>query len=556
MNLTKVILKNFLSHRDSQLDLDNKSVVLVVGKNGVGKSSLVRDSVTWALFGVARNADRAGDQLITDWADHTQVELNFSIGKSVYSVIRGRNRDSKSYLSLFRDGEDVTCDTIAETQDLINRTLGVNYTTFSQSVCIEQGKLNSFSTLTPKEAKKVFYDILGLGKYEIYETAVKEIVRALNNDLITYQSRADTLEQQAVPLEGAGDKLKAIDSRLEKLEADKDVGENKLTYLQDLLLTQKEHHQKKVADAEHKKAVLETQIADIGRELKLLESPDTYACPTCNRVIGEVERRKSVEKLNDSLSTATKRLTVVLAELNTVSAFSFDPFDDDISNVRNKVKDIEKTIAQVKEKRGYISSMYENQTTLKKQVSELRQKEQKKKDDIIIYKYLLDAFGSNGIPSIIMSSALDELQATANDFLSSLSGGKFKLEFIMERELKGGGTADTLQVKVYDGFDDRPYHSFSGGEKARIDLAIRLGLSVLLSRRNNFQTETLVIDEALESLDDEGRSAVKSLLYKLAHRFKKIIAVTHTDLKDRAFDTIELTKENGVSKIREDSHVS
>jgi exonuclease SbcC len=73
----------------------------------------------------------------------------------------------------------------------------------------------------------------------------------------------------------------------------------------------------------------------------------------------------------------------------------------------------------------------------------------------------------------------------------------------------------------------------------RINLALRLGISEVIARRSGYKgkIETLIIDEGLSALDEEGRQATIEILRQLRQRFRKILVISHLeDVKD-AFDT-------------------
>ena len=73
----------------------------------------------------------------------------------------------------------------------------------------------------------------------------------------------------------------------------------------------------------------------------------------------------------------------------------------------------------------------------------------------------------------------------------------------------------------------------------RINLALRLGISEVIARRSGYKgkIETLIIDEGLGALDEEGRQATIEILRQLRQRFKKILVISHVDEVKDAFDT-------------------
>ena len=72
---------------------------------------------------------------------------------------------------------------------------------------------------------------------------------------------------------------------------------------------------------------------------------------------------------------------------------------------------------------------------------------------------------------------------------------------------------------------------YSGGEKTLIDFALRVTLSIILSRRANCQIQTIILDEPFGELDSVNRQIiVKAIKYILnKYNFKRIIVISHCE---------------------------
>ena len=104
MILKKLILKNFKSHTDTVLDF-NKGITIIVGENGVGKSSIL-EGITYALFKkstlnqndlitLGKNNERKSTMSVTlvfeengymgkGYARSQRLFLSSSVGQSTY----------------------------------------------------------------------------------------------------------------------------------------------------------------------------------------------------------------------------------------------------------------------------------------------------------------------------------------------------------------------------------------------------------------------------------------------------------------------------------------
>jgi DNA repair exonuclease SbcCD ATPase subunit len=160
------------------------------------------------------------------------------------------------------------------------------------------------------------------------------------------------------------------------------------------------------------------------------------------------------------------------------------------------------------------------------------------------------AYGRDGIPALILeSSAVPWIEAEGNRILSEL-GTSYRVELRTQAANKTNALLrETLDIVVNDGANIRPYETFSGGEKTRINLALRLALAGLLANRRGAQSRLLAIDE-LDGLDAAGMDALVGVLNGLAGTFDRIVVVSHQAQLATAFDQlIEVAKADGKSQI-------
>ena len=126
-----------------------------------------------------------------------------------------------------------------------------------------------------------------------------------------------------------------------------------------------------------------------------------------------------------------------------------------------------------------------------------------------------------------MEETLPEIEQEANDLLARLTDNQASIKIESLKDLKRGGTKETLDIHIADAQGTRPYELFSGGEAFRIDFALRIALSKLLVRRAGTSLQTLIIDEGFGSQDEEGLARIMDALYAIQDDFEKIIIVSH-----------------------------
>ena len=207
----KLELKNFLSYGDSltTIDFSDYELICLSGKNGNGKSAIL-DAITWALWGNARKVSgntKADAGLIRLGQTRMMVSMEFLCNGQRYRVRREYAKTyGKPYAALNieffdetqKDFVALTEKTIRQTQEKIEKIVGLDFDTFINSAFLRQGQANEFSQKTPKERKQILATILGLGKYDALQKRALEHARIHLDDRKVLEKLQ---EQAAIDLE-------------------------------------------------------------------------------------------------------------------------------------------------------------------------------------------------------------------------------------------------------------------------------------------------------------------------------------------------------------------
>jgi len=189
---------------------------------------------------------------------------------------------------------------------------------------------------------------------------------------------------------------------------------------------------------------------------------------------------------------------------------------------------------QLLQKKGGLENQKIKLKQLEKEFDEQQKAIKKLENDIDDYKAIATATGKNGIQALLIENAIPEIEAEANNILSKLTNNQAQIFIESLRDLKKGGTKETLDIKISDAAGIRAYELFSGGEAFRIDFALRIAISKLLARRAGTALQTLIIDEGFGSQDEEGLNNIMDAIYKIQDDFSKVIVVSHLpSLKDQ-----------------------
>lgn len=261
---------------------------------------------------------------------------------------------------------------------------------------------------------------------------------------------------------------------------------------------------------------------------------------------------RDLENSQAQFDTAKKRLTE-LTEHSEQARQRLTEIDAAINSAESTLEEanaLEKNIAQMRAQRdgllqqnAALQSQIEHCDALSAEQNSVEEKIKSCERDIRIYRELTTAFGKDGIQALIIEQAIPEIEEEANRILARLTDNRTQIALESLRDLKTGGTRETLDIKISDELGERSYELYSGGEAFRIDFSIRIALSKLLSRRTGTRLRTLVIDEGFGTQDVEGLDHLVEAIQAISGDFEKILIITHVESLKQAFPVrIEVTK--------------
>jgi len=104
----KLIIENFLNHRNTVVPIANQGLVLVSGKNGSGKSALY-EAIVWCLFGKTVRGSRV-DHVVNDiTGKDCKVTIEGSICSKPILISRFRKHSiAGNDLVVVYDGKNLT----------------------------------------------------------------------------------------------------------------------------------------------------------------------------------------------------------------------------------------------------------------------------------------------------------------------------------------------------------------------------------------------------------------------------------------------------------------
>lgn len=172
------------------------------------------------------------------------------------------------------------------------------------------------------------------------------------------------------------------------------------------------------------------------------------------------------------------------------------------------------------------------------------------KRDRAVYAHLVEAFGKNGMQALMIENAIGVIETFTNDILKQMHT-KFMVALRTQKETKAGDMRESLDIIVYDNGAEKAFENYSGGERALVNIALRLALSRVVGSLHGVRMQSLFLDEVLGSLDAVNREEVVKVISYLSRSFEQVFIVSHTDeIKDVIDSAIVIERHDDKSTIR------
>ena len=564
----KVRYKNFLSTGNQfiEIQLDRSQSTLVVGENGAGKSTML-DALCFGLFQRPfRNIKK--DQLINSINEkECVVEVEFVIGQNYYKIIRGIKPNTF----------EIWCNDVMLNQDAAQRDyqkhlestiLKLNFRSFTQVVILGNASFVPFMQLRARHRRQVVEEILDIEIFSKMNLLFRE--KQKNQDEIIKQSDFNCqlidskIESQKKHIEDmSGNKQQIIEKRkLEIEKAQTDIDNYNLDI--DKVKTERAELQKQILDeskvnSKHKQlhnleAKLENTCSKHKKDLGFFQTHND--CPTCQQAIDEAFKStmigKKAEKIQElegalgqiekDIKSAEDRLDIINKTMVTIreKELLINRYETSINEIKKYIESKENEIYELSDEKfttgvatGKLEELQEQLTTA--EAAKVKQKEQKNYLDTA--RYLMQ---DTGIKTKIIKQYLPIMNQLINKNLADMD---FFVNFTLDDEFN-----ETIKSRHRDEFN---YHSFSEGEKLRIDLAILFTWREIAKLKNSTNTNLLILDEIFDSsLDASGTDEFMRILSnKLAKENVFVISHKGDTLLDKFPSVLKFEKYKNFTRM-------
>lgn len=570
IRLSELRLKNFLSHVDTNLHLDDyEGLVLIEGQttdghyssNGSGKSTLL-EGIVYALTGDTLRGVSVNDVVNRNHKKNTCVSLNFSKGDTPYSISRYRKDDNNGdSLILFKNGEDISKRVNKETQKLLDDVLGISYKILVSTMLLGEGLSSRFTQLSDPEKKSLIESTLNLNydmnkirdkanehlkklKLEIarlegeisvlssYEetdlTTIEDSISDNKNCISIYTITADHIKEEyerlALEIESINPKIQLIKDTINKF--------NTLSKQYSDLMQMNLHYE------EEKNRVVQGENPVCAMCHQLLQSSDSKQSVINSYQEKIDENMKILVSINEEIIKlpdiqVMEMKSESLSKEYTEKSAKYRELMQEYNSYQVKIAEAQKDIISLTD---MINNASENHDQLEQKKNE-KNRLSAERDK---YEYFYRLFSPTGIIVNILSDAIDYINTRLSTYSSILLEKDYHINFV-----KG-------KISLVDS-SGASYQSLSNGEKRRLDISIQFALHDYVHAYCGMKMNCCFIDEILDTLDDIGVENIFDVLrLKLEYcQLRSIYVITHNNaLKDK-FDRVITVKKDSSG----DSHL-
>ena len=561
--------KNFLStgNYKTTVDLTRHYNTLISGENGAGKSTML-DALTFALFGKSFRGINLTQLPNSINEKNCEVEINFTIGNDEYRVLRSLKPKK---FEIYKNDEMLDQD--AKSRDyqkiLEEQILKMTYKSFCQVVILGSSNYVPFMQLSAADRRSVVENLLDIDVFSVMNTLVKarlqmakEYIKDIDHKIDLVKNRIEDKEKLISTLE------KKSNDSVENYQKEITENQNHLDDLKDQIENQKSsvtNLESQINDKDFISSSL-LKMDDIDKQMKRksknIKKEITFyennkICPSCNQSIVEEHKNNVLQSLRDKDKIYEQRLLDIEKEID-LKEKRLGDINSIIENVNNIEKQISIKQNEVSASLQYIDKIQKNIKSILNEGSEIQEAKnelnqligegknhfEKRKElieDKHYYNIASTLLKDSGIKSKIIKHYLPIMNKLINKYLADMD---FFCQFNLDENFN-----ETIKSRHRDEFS---YHSFSEGERLRIDLSLLLAWREIARLKNSVNCNLLILDEVFDSsLDAVGTEEFLKLLTSFGSR-ANIFVISHKSdtMTDKFQNHIVFEKKNNFSRIK------
>ncbi len=560
MVISEIGIRGFKSYGNNEqvlkLNEDSGELILLVGSNGSGKSSLL-SSFDYVLYGKVKGGNKKKWVPLSTLPNRINGELlNRMKFKSNSTDVEVKRGISPNILELWENG--VLNDRAGKSNldSKIESYIGMDIETFKSFISMSITDFKNFISLSNEEKQILLDKLFNLEIINILKEILKEVNRNNKIRMSSLDSEINTLIESIDSIRksiGKSLEKQKEDTQLEISQIKRDMESKKDDYktIKEKIdkIESKENILKLDIESEKKEyVIIQTQIKSVQKDIDLY---DSGKCPTCKTdFISDhfislrgslVEKKSELENLKIEFENNIKNIQDKQQKLKKISEEATTVYNDINYFLRNCKSQIDKLSSKIINESKENINVLEFENTIKELSSKKKLSENNmstSKDKELFYKELSKIFSEDGVKKTIISGIIKPI----NHFISD-NVKKMGLNF----EVKLDETF-TAQIKHLGSVID--HETLSTGETRRVNISILIAYLKLI-RTKKF-INILFLDEIFSSIDHNGVEDILRLLKSFASEYKiNIFVVHHAVMNEEIFDRIIRINKEVFSSIEE-----
>ena len=552
MLISEIGIRNFKSFGNNEqilkLNTEKGDLILLVGHNGSGKSSLI-ESIDYTLFNKVKGKRKKWvtlSNLPNRINKELETRIKFISQGSEIEVKRGQN---PSMLELFENSISNERAGKKNLDTYIQKYVGLDIETFKSFISMSINDFKNFIDLSNEEKKLLLDKLFNLESINILNDILKTMNKENKDQLVLLDKEISTLEDSIISIQRSIDKSK--EKKLESLTGDiESLKESMLMRKEDYeniqskvnAIKEKDDELNDVIEKEKSEYItIKSEIRQVDSQLKLY---DQGKCPTCSTDLTSgdhinikdsfILKRDKLDEVRVKLEEKLKYLNGKKSELTKISNDANDSFMEIKSTLRSMKMEMEKLQAKQNDSSSNDSDISEFIKTIDE--LELKKETSKKSSDVcknkqLFHKELSSIFSENGVKRTIIQNILNPINFFISENLEKMG---MSFEVILD---------DTFSATIKQLGSDVDHESLSTGETKKVNIAIMIAYLKLIRTKRSINV--LFLDEVFSSIDVDGIYSILELLRSFANEYNiNIFLVHHSILDMEYFDrVIQLNKD-------------
>jgi hypothetical protein len=502
---------------------------------------------------------------------HMEVVVEFYKGDTHYLIRRVRKAKSYAagnYVELFENGEDITPDSVANTNKHIESIIGLPYELFVRIVVFSATNVPFLDlpvrSQTGPNQMDIIEELFDLKQLAAQAKVLKDQIKAVETTITTKQERNDLLEAE----KARHDKqLQSAKTRVENWEKGRtaDIAElqRKLARVSQVDVDeQRQLHEQLIEIDDELEQALKRQ-RELEREFKKVRKTKSTAeheldhyrddrCPTClQQYDGAKEKIHVCEEQLTHANADLEGLTEQIANIDQLVA----EWEAKRTEVKNQItvsdlQELMETKSKSSEYLRRIEELHSAGNPFEEPLQELQEVELPPVDhdevDKLItqrdhMKFLLKLLTRNDsfVRKVLLNKTLPFLNKRLQHYLTSL-GLAHQVEFTHD-----------MTAKITEFGREMDFGNLSNGQRARVNIALSFAFRDVVQSMHT-RINICMLDEVLDvGLDSVGVTAAARMIKRKARDEQmSLYIISHRDEIDSAFDSVmTVQKRDGFSRI-------